>query len=96
MCEEAGIEEDERITIELLSDGDFRLGPEAEGHINFHIALIVGTNYAGCISQEDADKLGQIAAPGIRLKWFLDYDKWKWTKNPKRSGATLLKSEYYP
>lgn len=95
MCEEAGIEDDDRIQVVLVSDGSFKLGPEDQRYTHFHMALTVGTNYTGCISQEDADKLGQIAAGGARLRWYLDYEKWKWMSNPKPSGRTQPKSMSY-
>lgn len=90
------IPRDSRIRIAFFCDGQYVPNPVELGRINFHLALSVGTNYAGTIPKEHVETLGEAVAPGVTPRWFLDMDKWFWTKGsvksskPSSSSSTFL------
>lgn len=71
---------DPRIKLVFASDGDYVEEPLKHGKINFKLALKVGSNYEGAVSEEDMKRIGELVAPGVELKWFLDKDQWCWTR----------------
>ena len=88
---------DPRIGLVFVSDGDIVPNPVEQGRDNFHLAVRVGTNYAGTIPKEHIEKLGAIIAPGVDPKWFLDMERWYWTSRPQfkasksaRTSCTFL------
>lgn len=91
MLEELGIPDDPRITIQSVSNGDYRLNP-TDGHVNFHIALTVGNNYKGLIPWEHIDKLGNLAAPNVQMKWYLDSERWQWMRRPRKERVRGVSS----
>lgn len=90
MLEELEIPDDPRIAIMSVSDGDDRLNPCETGHINLHTALTVGYDSRGLIDWEHIEKLGELAA---QMKWFLDSERWQWTRRPRQREALGEKLE---
>lgn len=80
------IPDDPRIKIVFLCDGQYFLNPVKQGKINFHLALSVGTNYEGAIPTKDIEKLGEVIAPGVEPMWFLDMEKWTWSRRAVKSS----------
>lgn len=79
---------DSRIKVTFFSDGQFVPNPVELGTPNFHIALSVGTNYAGAIPMEHIERLKEAVAPGVRPKWFLDTDEWFWTRRQSSKSSS--------
>lgn len=92
MLKELGIPDDPRIDIVLVSNGDYRLNPTKTGHINFHAALVVGNNYKGVILWEHVQKLGDLAAPNVQMKWYLDSERWQWMRRPRQKKVREVSS----
>lgn len=80
------IPNDWRIKLVFLCDGQYVPNPVEQGKINFHLGLSVGTNYDRAIPMKHIEKLGDAVAPGVKPKWYLDMDKWTWTKVSTKSS----------
>lgn len=85
-----------RINIAYVCDGDY--DPNAtEIRTNFQFAVTIGTNYDGAVPKESAAKIQDFFAPGIKPRWFLDTDKWRWTLGPELGnlrGTSWLFPQY--
>ncbi|EIM82021.1 uncharacterized protein STEHIDRAFT_171620 [Stereum hirsutum FP-91666 SS1] len=90
------IPDDPRIKIVFLCDGQYFLNPVKQGKINFHLALSVGTNYEGAIPTKDIEKLGEVIAPGVEPMWFLDMEKWTWSRRAVKSSKPSSKKRKLP
>lgn len=40
----------------------------------------MGSNYEGAIPEEQIKRLGEVVAPGVEIRWFLDKGEWAWTR----------------
>lgn len=83
--EELNIPYDRRIEIVFACDGDYDPNPTDPDHENFKLALSIGTDYRGAIPKEHVEKLGEFVAPGVKVRWFLDMDRWQWTRARRRT-----------
>lgn len=81
MLEELNIPDDPRIEIVFACNGDYDLNPTDPNHCNFQFVLSVGSNYRGAILKEYGDKLRDFVAPGVEARWFLDSERWMWTRS---------------
>lgn len=86
MAKDAGIPDDDRIDVVLLCDGECVANPGEPKYFNLHLVLTCGTNYSRTISRADAAQLEAVVknfiVPEAGLKWYLDPDRWQWTRRP--------------
>lgn len=75
---------DKRVVARQFSNGD--VDPD-DGKVLLTVGLSLGTNYAGRLSEERVKKIRDLVAPGVEPRWFLDVERWKWTKNKNIRGA---------
>ncbi|EIM80678.1 uncharacterized protein STEHIDRAFT_162456 [Stereum hirsutum FP-91666 SS1] len=81
---------DDRNDVVNVCDGDYELN-STEARKNFQLAVTIGTNYDRLIPKEAAARIQDFVAPGVKPRWFLDQDKWVWTKAP---GLDKLREKY--
>lgn len=83
LLEDLGIPSDDRIDVVFVCNGDYQPRPTDPNHQNFQLAVRIGTNYEGAVSDETVALLQDFIAPGVKPRWFLDSDEWQWVGAPR-------------